>query len=167
MFGILGWFSPTRWIALAVIVAALVAGYFGWQHHQRGIGEARGMAKVQAKWDAEKAKQVLALEAVNKAAHAKELSLQRQKDEAVNAAAKKTQLAQAAAAATRRTADSLRDELATTRAELSGAPLAAVRKRADALSEFLGQCASEYSEVAGRADRIAIDRDTLIQAWPK
>jgi len=150
--------SPRLWIAIGIVV------FLAFTH---GMAYRKGSANVQAKWDAATAKQVIALAEATAAARNKEQALQRTKDEAINAAAKKTQLAQASAAASRRTADSLRDELASTRAELSSAPIAAVRQRADSLSVFLGQCANELTEMARRADRIAIERDALIQAWPR
>jgi hypothetical protein len=42
--------NPYHWLALAAVVAALTAGYFGWQDHQRDIGreEARSEAKAAA-----------------------------------------------------------------------------------------------------------------------
>jgi hypothetical protein len=51
MSGILGWFNPTRWIALAVLVAGLVAGYFAWADHIGNVREAKVMAEYRAQAD--------------------------------------------------------------------------------------------------------------------
>jgi hypothetical protein len=48
---ILGWFNPTRWLILAVVVAGLLSALAGFGYHQRQIGKDAGRAEVQAKWD--------------------------------------------------------------------------------------------------------------------
>lgn len=50
MTAILGWFNPTRWIALAVLFAAL-GGVYAWRVHvERDIGR----EEVRAEWDKER-----------------------------------------------------------------------------------------------------------------
>jgi hypothetical protein len=51
---ILSFLGVYRWLALLAVIAGLVAGYFGWEHHQRAIGEARGREAIQALWDADR-----------------------------------------------------------------------------------------------------------------
>jgi hypothetical protein len=48
---ILAWFNPARWLMLAVAVAALTAGYFGWANHQQGIGRAEGRQEAKSEYD--------------------------------------------------------------------------------------------------------------------
>ena len=45
--------SPTDWLLYSALLGTLAVGYFSWQSHERGIGE----ATVQAKWDKAKAQQ--------------------------------------------------------------------------------------------------------------
>ncbi len=150
--------SPRVWLALAL------AGVLAFSHF---TVYRSGKATVRAEWDAAKVVQLAALADAEKAARAKEQSLQSKVTEAVNAGAKRTQKANADAAAVRRTADSLRDDLARARADMPGATCESVRKRADTYADVFGRCAAEITELAGRCDRISVDRDTLIQAWPK
>jgi hypothetical protein len=46
MTEILGWFNPTRWLILAVVVAGLLSALAGFGYHQRQIGK----DEVRAEW---------------------------------------------------------------------------------------------------------------------
>ena len=98
---------------------------------------------------------------------AQELAFNQRLQDAQNAATKRETKLRADAAAARRTADGLRGTLYEFRASLPNAAPAAVIARADTAAELLGTCADEYRSVAEAADRIASDRQTLIDAWPK
>ncbi len=98
---------------------------------------------------------------------AQELAFNQRLQDAQNAATKRETKLRADAAAARRTADGLRLTLYDFRASLPGASTAALIARADTAAELLGTCADEYRSVAEAADRIASDRQTLIDAWPK
>ena len=70
-------------------------------------------------------------------------------------------------------ADGARTELGGLRNATAGAlqaasaSHAACLERADAFSVVLNLCANQYQGLAATADRIASDRQTLIEAWPK
>ena len=70
-------------------------------------------------------------------------------------------------AAARTESDGLRDAIYAFRAKLPNATATTVAVAADTAAELLGTCADEYRSVAEAADRIASDRQTLIDAWPK
>ena len=70
-------------------------------------------------------------------------------------------------AAARTESDGLRDAIYAFRAKLPNATAATVAVAADTAAELLGACVSEYRGVAEAADRIASDRQTLIDAWPR
>lgn len=104
-------------------------------------------------------------------AHAQALeryqTLERTKDEAIAAhAALVAQNADAAAAA-RRTADSLRRDLAGVPARIAAATDSAAREYAAAASVVLDQCTAEVADLARVADGHAADVRLMLQAWPK
>ena len=101
------------------------------------------------------------------ATRAQEASFNQRLQDAQNEATKRETKLRADAAAARRTADGLRGTLYEFRASLPNASTATVIARADTAAELLGACADEYRSVAEAADRIASDRQTLIDAWPK
>lgn len=101
------------------------------------------------------------------ATRAQEASFNQRLQDAQNAATKRETKLRADADAARRTVDGLRGPLYNFRASLPNASPAAVIARADTAAELLGACADEYRSVAEAADRIASDRQTLIDAWPK
>ena len=86
---------------------------------------------------------------------------------ALNAATERETKLRADADTARRTVDGLRGTLYEFRASLPNASTSALIARADTAAELLGACADEYRSVAEAADRIASDRQTLIEAWPK
>ena len=94
-------------------------------------------------------------------------TMQRTKDEAIKAAQERETQFKADAGRASATADGLRGTLYEFRASLPNAAPATVIARADSVAELLGACADEYRSVAEAADRIASDRQTLIDAWPR
>ena len=94
-------------------------------------------------------------------------TMERTKDEAIKAAQERETQFKADAGRASATADGLRGTLYEFRASLPNAAPATVIARADSVAELLGACADEYRSVAEAADRIASDRQTLIDAWPR
>ena len=94
-------------------------------------------------------------------------TMERTKDEAIKAAQERETQFKADAGRAAATADGLRGTLYEFRASLPNAAPATVIARADTAAELLGTCADEYRSVAEAADRIASDRQTLIDAWPR
>lgn len=64
-------------------------------------------------------------------------------------------------------ANRLRNELNSLREDLPGLSKDACCKRAESVSVILGYCLQEYRIMGEDADRIAIERQKLIDAWPK
>ena len=94
-------------------------------------------------------------------------TMERTKDEAIKAAQERETQFKTDAGRAAATADGLRGTLYEFRASLPNAAPATVIARADSVAELLGACADEYRSVAEAADRIAPDRQTLIDAWPR
>ena len=143
--------------ATAIVAGALAFGA-GWQTQEWRYG--KQIAGIQAQ-------HATALASANQKALDDTIKMQRTKDDAIQQAEARAAQNAAAAAAARRTADGLRDTLYDFRASLPNASTATVIARADTAAELLGTCADEYRSVAEAADRIASDRQTLIDAWPK
>ena len=93
--------------------------------------------------------------------------LVKQVEDARNDVVKREQVLRRDAAGARQSADGLSDELAELRRRLPKLTADACRQRADALADVFGQCAAEYRSLAETADRLASDRQTLMEAWPK
>lgn len=142
----------------AGIAGAVLAGVLAWQV-QAWRYDAQ-ISSIQAKHSRESAK-------AEAATRAQEASFNQRLQDAQNAATKRETKLRADADAARRTVDGLRGTLYNFRASLPNAAPAAVIARADTAAELLQQCADEYRSVAEAADRIASDRQTLIDAWPK
>lgn len=142
----------------AGIAGAVIAGALAWQT-QAWRYDAQ-ISSIQAQHARESAK-------AEAATRAQEASFNQRLQDAQNAATKRETKLRADADAARRTVDGLRGTLYNFRASLPNAAPAAVIARADTAAELLGTCADEYRSVAEAADRIASDRQTLIDAWPK
>ena len=71
------------------------------------------------------------------------------------------------AAAARRAAGSLREQLAAIKSGLPGVSADACRVRASALSDVLGDSVEAYRDLAEQADRLVSDLRTLSDGWPK
>ena len=148
--------GPYKWLLWLGMAAALGIGYYAWADI---IGDIR---EIQIRKEYSDAAAIKAEE--NRKITA---AWQKQKDEALDEANKRALKAKADADRLRAANVSLRDDLAASRSQLSGASCDSVRKRAATLTDVFEQCAIQYSDVAGEADRLAIDRDTLIKSWPK
>ena len=144
--------------AAAGIVGAVLAGLLSW-NVQAWRYDAQ-ISSIQAKHASESAR-------AEAATRAQEASFNQRLQDAQNAATKRETKLRADADAARRTVDGLRGTLYNFRASLPNAAHATVIARADTAAELLGTCADEYRSVAEAADRIASDRQTLIDAWPK
>lgn len=105
--------------------------------------------------------------AASESARAREKQLQTKVEDAKNAAVTREKTLLADAGRSRAAADRLRDELATTRVILPGLTRAAVERYADAASIVFNECVREYRDLAAQADRLANDKQTLIEAWPR
>lgn len=148
--------SWAKWAALAVMMAGMYL--FG-----RGDGKAIAEKNMMEY-------QITALETMRQVEatyRAKELALNKQVEEARNAAVLRETKLQGDAAAARAESGRLRDDLAAFRRNLPGFTEAAIRSYADAASVVLDQCQREYQGLAEQADRIDSDRQTLMDAWPK
>ena len=144
--------------AAAGIAGAILAGVLAWQ-----VQAWRYDARIEGL----KSQHAEATAKAQSDARATEKALSDKLQEAQNNATKRETKLRADAAAARRTADGLRGTLYEFRASLPNAAPAIVIARADTAAELLGTCADEYRSVAEAADRIASDRQTLIDAWPK
>lgn len=144
--------------AAAGIAGAILAGVLAWQVQAWRYDTQIAGIKTQHATQSAKA------QADTRSA---ELAFNQKLQDAQNEATKRETKLRADAAAARRTADGLRGTLYEFRASLPNAAPATVIARADTAAELLGACADEYRSVAEAADRIASDRQTLIDAWPR
>lgn len=152
--------APYRSGALIIAVMLIVVAIFG-------LGWSRGSDRVQAKWDKAKAVQVqVALEA-EKTARQREQSMIDQIRKAENDANDREEKRRAAVAAVADTDGRLQLALNTIRHSLPGNTADACRATADTALAVFGDCAAALGKLAGEADGIASDRQTLIEAWPK
>jgi hypothetical protein len=145
-------------IALLLCAAAFAGG-----HH---MGYGSGVAKVTAKWQAEKLERAAIAQAATDENRRIEQRRQSLAMEAVNAAKKREQDLRRDADGARGERDGLRDELAASRGELSRASCEAVRNRAAALTDVFDQCVGRYQGLAEKAGRHASDALMFSQAWP-
>lgn len=148
-------------LALRVLVTAIggvIAFCIGWSLNGWRLGQQ--IAKIERD-------QVAAAEAATEAARLKERVWNKQLEDARNEATKREAAIRADAVAARQSADGLRGDLAELRRQLPELAVDACRQRADALADVLSQCTARYSGLAETADRLASDRQTLMEAWPK
>lgn len=94
-------------------------------------------------------------------------TLERQKDEAIQAHAALAAKNAAAADAAARAADSLRRDLSGVSARIAAATDSAVREYATTASVVFGECAAEVVELARAADGHSSDVRLMQDAWPK
>lgn len=117
--------------------------------------------------DAIKENQRLELVRIQAVAHrAEERRQSEQTIGALNAAQKRTQAAQVAAAAAGDVAGRLRDDVADLQRRLPGATLDACRRDATALGAVFSACTAELEALGRDAQGHADDTLTLQQAWP-
>ena len=152
----LAWLNPGRWMLYAALAAALLLGINRWNAHQREVGRDEIRAEVTA-----------AALVATQAARTREQALQTKVNEAIqNAKNRETKLA-ADAGRARSESERLRGDLATIRGELPRLARYAVNRYADAASVVFDQCQRSYQDMAADADRLASDRQTLMDAWPR
>ena len=144
--------------AIAGIAGAVLASITAWQV-QAWRYDAQ-IASIQAQHAAATAK-------AQSDARATEKALSDKLQEAQNNATKRENKLRNDAAAARRTADGLRDTIYSIRADLPSYSQSSAAKTADTAAELLQQCADAFTGLAEETDRIASDRQTLIDAWPK
>ena len=137
---------------VAALIGAAIAGFTVWEAQEARIARIKTQhAEAQAQATA----QALATTA----------QMQKDRDDAIQKAQERAQQNAAAAAAARRTADSLRAQLASAQ-RIASAPPAAVAEYASTAGELLADCGAEVAELAAKADGHANDVRTLIEAWP-
>ena len=138
-------------IAAGIFIAGGAAG-IKWHAGQDAIAENQRMEQVH----------------VQAAAHrAEERRQSEQTIGALNAATKRTQAAQVAAAAANDASGRLRDDIADLQRRLPGSTLDACRRDAAALGAVFNACRAEYEALGRDAQGHADDTLTLQQAWPK
>lgn len=103
----------------------------------------------------------------SEAARAKESAWQTQLQKAQNEATTRQKTLAADAAALRTERDGLRDQLATAGRHLPGLTRPALERYTNTFGDVFAECVREYSGLAEAADRLASDRQTLIQSWPE
>lgn len=148
-----------RFILGWAIIAVLLIIFYGWQHlikRERKIGYDQAVAEY--------TNRALVAE---KEVRERESKLNRQLQEAQNAATIRDQQIETLSAAVADSSRRLRDQTITIRNSLSKASLDAVRKTADTALTVFSDCQVKYGELAENADRHASDVRTLIAAWPQ
>ena len=145
--------SLYAYAAAGLFALVLLAGSH-WKAYIVGKGE------VRAEWTAAR----LAFQTETRA---KEAAITKQLNEARNAATRRETKLRSDAAGAELAADKLRDELANIRERVSGLPADSRYERTDTLTFILGECTTAHGILAEQADRLASDRQTLIDGWPK
>ena len=107
-----------------------------------------------------------AAQAAAEQAQAITTTLQKTKDDAIQQAQDRAKQNALAAAAARRTADSLREQLASAHGDLASATHAACTEYARTASDLLGACAARYTDLAAAADGHLADSRLMRDAWP-
>ncbi len=141
---------------IALVGLVLAAGYF----YARWQGERTDHANTRT------AAAAAALKSAADAA-ATTQQLQKDKDHALQTAAKRAQSNRADADGARTELDRLRHTLATSPPDPGPNTCAAPPDRADPARELLAQCAGALTDLAATADRLHTDRLTLLDAWPR
>lgn len=137
-----------------LVAAALMAGYWWVVRYHEDVGYRRAVAEYQMKL----------IEATDAARH-REREMQAKVDEAEKGAEreKRHQVELAVLDSANRR---LLNDITDFRHRLPGLAGPACIAAADTAAELFGECADEYRALAGKADRHAIDADTLTDAWP-
>lgn len=154
------WLSPKLWAGIALAAALVAAGWFLY---------GAGQDDIQAKWNAQKAKDAQATVEINNenqriasrwnatvigALNAQTARNQRLEADAGSASAERVRLL-----------DAIRR--ATSKRDLPGTPAAASAEPANPVRDVLEACTAEVQELARAADGHASDAQTLSDAWPK
>lgn len=153
-----------RAIALALLIAAAIAGVQWWESRLIAQGDAQGAARIQAAWDANEdaRSQATARDNAAKFRNAERTAHEDAQRQAARAAR------DAAAAATVR---SLRQQIAQLNSRpdphpATDAGLAACAREAATARELLGESAGAYQELAAAADQLR-DQVTGLQAFAR
>jgi len=93
--------------------------------------------------------------------------LQQAKDEAINNATKRAQQNEIAASTARTESERLRIQIASIKRDVPNIARDAVDSYASALADVFDDCQQKYQNLAAEADKLASDRQTLIDAWPQ
>ena len=151
-------FAIKRWRWLARVALLALALLF---IHAYGQSKYKaGQAQVQATWDAARL-------AANKALIKKEREDVERYQQAIAQRENALAAARTAAGKSAAAAASLRGQLDTARGRLARADAATCADYAATSNAVFSECVARYRSVAEAADRIASDRQTLIDAWPK
>lgn len=152
----------------------MLANLFWWAKRIALMGLALAAAYFYARWQGERAahattRTAMATAALQSATDATTTTaqLQKDKDHALQTAAKRAQSHRADADSARTELDRLRHALATSPADPGANTCAATPDRADTVRELFGQCAGALADLAATADRLNADRLTLLDAWPR
>jgi hypothetical protein len=153
---------------------ALIAPALWWAKRAALIGLVLAAAYFYARWQGERAdhaatRTAMADAALQSAADAAATTqqLQKDKDHALQTAAKRAQSNRLDADGARTELDRLRHTLATSPPDPGPNTCAAPPDRTDPARELLAQCAGALAELAATADRLHTDRLTLLDAWPR
>ena len=150
--------SPRTWLALAILAMFAAINFASYR---------AGKAAIRAEWNVEKLATAAAVLKAAEAARAREQQLQATVTKAQNDAKQRETKLQAVADTAGRSAASLRDQLASINRSLPGLATDAVGRYATAANTALSECSERYTALASTADRLANDKQALIEAWPK
>jgi hypothetical protein len=143
-------------VAAVSLLAAIGFGVHKFLNHEQSIGYNKAVAEYTAK-------QLVA----EQSARAKEAQLNKQLEEAQNAATKRDQQIKILSDSVAATSSSLRNTTSNIRNSLPSATIDAIRKTADAALSVFGDCQAKYGQLAKDADGHANDVKTLEESWPK
>lgn len=142
-------------LVIALVVGAMAFGVHHYNAYQQGIGESRNEAVHVARELA-----------AQQASRAREIQLQKDKDDAVAEAAKNRQALAAVATAAANSGRVLDSTLQAIRAAAPGYSASAAREYAATLATVLNECQTAYRGVAAEADGHAADSLMLQNSWP-
>lgn len=151
------------WWAKLALAGVIVAALYGWHWDVKRTAVAEAVAEVTAKCQAEQfrvQRGALALELQSIKANAD------RQTKAKNEAETKAKSNSVAAVGASAELDRLRNAIATPVSAGVSEDTAAAIRRATTASELLEQCATQYIDVAEKADRHALDVRLLLDSWP-
>lgn len=152
------------WWAKLAIVAVIVGALYAWHWDDKRAAVNEAVAEATAKCEASSIalqRDALALELSNMKANAEKQ--ERAKNDAEKLAKSNARAAAGATAELYR----LRNAIAAPVSAGGGEDTTGALRRATTASELLEQCATQYVDVAEKADRHALDVQLLLKSWPK
>ena len=156
----LSFLSPYKlFIEIGLLIAVLLGAAVGvhkFLDYEQGIGYDRAVAEYTAKLVAAQEKAISDTAILNK-----------QLEDANNAAQKREQVIQNSANAASVANGKLRDTLDHYRDSVSGATAASLGGAVTALAALLSECSTRYGSLAEKADRHSSDFQRCVEAWPK